>query len=96
MREKSPWKHVKKMEATPENIQALADYTAERMNRCVEMMKFLQSIHDHWDVTVRKDGVYMETENMIYEDILPKIKEAGFSENDYVLYSEYTRKWGML
>jgi hypothetical protein len=99
VREKSPWKQLKRLkqeEATPEHIQALADYTGQRISRCAEMMTFLLSIHDHWDVTVKKDGVYMETEAMIYEDILPRIKEAGFSENDYVLYSEYTRKWGML
>lgn len=38
----------------------------------------------------------METETMIYEDILPQLEEAGISENDYALYSEYTRKWGMI
>jgi hypothetical protein len=38
----------------------------------------------------------METETMAYETILPRLKEAGITEDDYVLYSEYTRKWGML
>ena len=46
--------------------------------------------------SVKKDGVWMETETMIYEDILPRLEEAGISENDYALYSEYTRKWGMI
>ncbi|MDR1184821.1 MAG: hypothetical protein LBK67_08495 [Coriobacteriales bacterium] len=59
-------------------------------------MEFLLSIHDDWDITVKKDGIWMETETMMYEDILPRLKEAGFTGDDYVLYSEYTRKWGML
>ena len=59
-------------------------------------MEFLMSINDSWDVTVKKNGVYLETDAMIFEDILPMIEQAGFSEDDYVLYSEYTRKWGMI
>lgn len=66
------------------------------MSHSAAVMEFLLSIHDDWEITVKKDGVWMETETMIYEDILPKLEEAGISENDYALYSEYTRKWGMI
>lgn len=96
IREKSPWKLLKKEEVTSEKIRALAAYTEERMTRCADIMEFLMSVHDDWHITAKKDGVYMETDTMIYEDILPKLKAAGFTENDFVLYSEYTRKWGML
>ena len=93
---KSPWKAVKGNGATPEALRALAAYTERRISRGADSMAFLSSIHDDWSVTVEKDGVWMETETMIYEDILPRFEEAGFTEDDYVLYSEYTRKWGML
>ena len=74
----------------------LAAYTNRCMSHSAAVMEFLLSIHDDWEITVKKDGVWMETETMIYEDILPQLEEAGISENDYALYSEYTRKWGMI
>ena len=95
-REKSPWKSVKKIEATPDAIRELAAYTQRCMEHSAAVMEFLLSIHDDWEITVKKDGVWMETETMMYEDILPKLEEAGISENDYALYSEYTRKCGMI
>ncbi len=95
-RGKSPWQTIKKMEATPENVEALASYTGDCISQCAKTMEALQRIHDDWDITVKKDGIWMETETMIYEDILPKLEEAGISENDYELFSEYTRKWGMI
>ncbi|WP_139652679.1 hypothetical protein [Raoultibacter phocaeensis] len=95
-RGKSPWKTLKKATVVPDTLRSLAAYTQERIARSADGMEFLMSIHHDWEVTVKKDGVWMETETMLYEDILPKLKEAGFSEDDYVLYSEYTRKWGML
>ena len=33
---------------------------------------------------------------MDFEAIIPLLIEKGFTEEDYILYSEYTRKWGML
>jgi hypothetical protein len=94
--EKSPWKMFRKEEVLPDTLRALASYTERRISRCADSMEFLLSIHDDWDITVKKDGIWMETETMMYEDILPRLKEAGFTGDDYVLYSEYTRKWGML
>ena len=95
-REKSPWKTLRKRTVDPDALRELAAYEERRLTRCAEVMEFLQSIHDDWNVTAKKDGVWMETETMIYEDILPRLEEAGISENDYALYSEYTRKWGMI
>lgn len=95
-REKSPWQKFVKEEATPESLRNLAAYTGNRIQRSADVMEFLQSIHDDWTISPRKDGVFMETDTMIAEDILPKLDEAGFTGQDYVLYTEYTRKWGML
>ncbi|MEG0303041.1 MAG: hypothetical protein RR842_10060 [Gordonibacter sp.] len=81
---------------TPGFIRSLATYTEYRMKRSADLMEYLLSLEADWDVTMKKDGIYVETKDMIYERILPKIHEAGFTEDDYVLYSEYTRKWGML
>ncbi len=95
-KDKSPWEVLKKTHMTPDVLRSLAAYTEHRMSRSADLMAFLMNINDSWEVTVKKDGVLLETESMIFEDILPKIEEAGFSEDDYVLYSEYTRKWGMI
>lgn len=94
--EKSPWKQFPKQDVTPELVQSLGEYTAHRIQRSAEVMAFLQSIVADWKVTPKKDGVFMETSSMIGEDILPKLTEAGFTGEDYVLYTEYTRKWGMI
>ncbi|WP_332518262.1 hypothetical protein [Gordonibacter sp.] len=95
-KEKPPWKTLKKAKVTPGFIRSLATYTEYRMKRSADLMEYLLSLEADWDVTMKKDGIYVETKDMIYERILPKIHEAGFTEDDYVLYSEYTRKWGML
>ncbi|WP_165056489.1 MULTISPECIES: hypothetical protein [unclassified Adlercreutzia] len=94
--EKSPWKTIKKAEATPDALRALASYTSERISHSARAMEALLDIHDDWKVTMRKDGVFMETVTLAYEEILPRLKEAGVSEDDFQLYSEYTRKWGMI
>lgn len=87
---------IKKKAVTPEDMQALTDYTTNRMKRTSKLYELLLEIHDDWEVTPKRDCIILETETMDFEAIIPKIKEVGFDENDYVLYSEYTRKWGML
>ncbi len=96
LKKKSPWKLLKKEYVTPDTLRDLAAYTERRLMRSADLMEFLMGIHDDWEVTVKKNGVCVETDSMIYEDIVPKLEEAGFTPDDYVLYSEYTRKWGML
>ncbi|WP_283171305.1 hypothetical protein [Curtanaerobium respiraculi] len=95
-RDKSPWKKLRKRQMNAREIRKLAEYTGNRIARCAEVMEFLQAIHDDWNITVKKKGVWMETQTMKYEDILPKLEAAGFVPEDYELYSEYTRKWGMI
>ncbi|MDR2493351.1 MAG: hypothetical protein LBD25_07865 [Coriobacteriales bacterium] len=93
---KSPWRSLKNESASPDALFALATYTEKRIRSCGRCMAFLLSIHDDWCIKVKKEGVWMMTRTMIYEDILPQLKAAGISENEYILYSEYTRAWGML
>lgn len=96
-REKTPWKKfLSERNPSPEDVEALANYTYERMCTAAHLMAFLLKVHDDWDVSTRNDGILLETETMSFEEIIPKITAAGFSENDYILYTEYTRKWGML
>ena len=95
--EKSPWILVRKLKnITPDHVRTLAEYAYNTLLRCANTMEALQDIHNDWTITVKKKGIWMETQTMNYEDILPKLKERGISENDFELYSEYTRKWGML
>jgi len=96
-KEKSPWKTLsKRKDATPENVRDLASYTAARMARSADCMEYLLSLHGDWKITPKKDGIWMETATLPYEKILPKLLDASFSADDYLLYAEYTRKWGML
>ena len=87
---------VKKKKPTAEELSELATYTTRCMTRVSELYALLLSIHDDWEITPKRDCIILETETMDFETIIPLIKASGFNENDYVLYSEYTRKWGML
>lgn len=93
---KSPWQLFVKKEASAQAVRDLAAYTNNRMMRSAQIIDFLLQLHDDWEISPRKDGVFMETATMSAEEILPKLEEAGFNGSDFVLYTEYTRKWGML
>lgn len=93
----TPWdRFLKKHDVTPDEVMALADYTAHRMKRSAALMDCLLNIHDDWEISCNEECIIMETVSMDFEAIIPQITEAGFNENDFILYSEYTRKWGML
>jgi len=96
-RGKTPWKTFpKRRDVAPDAVRDLADYTMTRMTRSADCMEFLLSLHADWKTTAAKDGIWLETETLSYEAILPELIKAGFSADDYLLYAEYTRKWGML
>lgn len=96
-KKESPYERlVKNKKVRPEDIQELRCYTSERMARTEALFRLLLTLHDDWEVTAKKDCLILETETMDFEAIVPTLKTHGFSENDYVLYTEYTRKWGML
>lgn len=95
-KEKSPWQRFVKQSVTAQTVRDLAMYTNHRMMRSAQIIDFLLELHDDWEISPRKDGVFMETATMSAEEILPKLEAAGFNGTDFVLYTEYTRKWGML
>lgn len=80
---------------TPDKIKALASYADKRISRCAELMSFLMKMNPDWEIIPRSEGVYMESDALKYEDILPALNAAGFTGEDFVIFSEYTRKWGM-
>lgn len=90
-------KRFRKLEhATSEDVRQLGVYLSRRMERVAGMMDVLTSIHDDWAITTNKEYVKMETVTMDFKDMLPYLFDAGFTENDYLLQAEYTRKWGVL
>lgn len=82
-------------DVTPDQVKALAAYADKRINRCAELMSFLLKMDPDWEVIPRSEGVYMESDAVKYEDILPALNAAGFTGEDFVIFSEYTRKWGI-
>ena len=82
-------------DVTPDQVKALAAYADKRINRCAELMSFLLKMDPDWEVIPRSEGVYMESDAVKYEDILPALNAAGFTGETFVIFSEYTRKWGM-
>lgn len=87
---------AKNKNVTPDDLKALRVYTTSRMERTEALFRLLLELHDDWEITAKRECLILETETMDFEVIIPLLKEKGFNENDYVLYSEYTRKWGML
>lgn len=97
VKEKSPWKHLKKTEYySAEEVRDLVTYLDRNVQSALEVMNALLEIHDDWQITLKKDGIWMETETMMYEDILPELEKRGIAKERYIMYSEYTRKWGMI
>jgi hypothetical protein len=82
--------------ATPEDVRKLQAYLNRRLDRVAGMMEILDSLHNDWAVTCTKEYVKYETVTMDFKDIIPHLLAAGYTENDYLLEAEYTRKWGMI
>lgn len=96
-KKKSPWFLFKQKEKpTPQDVRELANYTNERMNRVAGMMDILLKLHDDWAITAHQDYIKMETVTLEYDIIIKALLDAGYHEDDYILQTEYTRKWGML
>lgn len=82
--------------ANPEDVRQLQAYLNRRLERVAGMMEVLNAIHDDWAVSVTKDYVKYETVTMDFKDIIAALLEAGYTEDDYLLTAEYSRKWGMI
>ncbi|MDF2910483.1 MAG: hypothetical protein K0Q56_1364 [Sporolactobacillus laevolacticus] len=60
------------------------------------MIEILQSAHEHWVVTGKRDRVILETDRFDVHLVVNALAEQGFPASDYQLFVEYERKWGIL
>lgn len=94
---RSPWVRFRRQKSvTPEDVRALAAYTHARMQRVAGMMAVLLALHDDWAISPHRDYVKMETTTLEYNIIVDALLAAGYTADDFILQTEYTRKWGML
>lgn len=94
---RSPWVRFRRQKSvTPEDVRALAAYTHARMQRVAGMMAVLLALHDDWAISPHRDYVKMETTILEYNIIVDALLAAGYTAGDFILQTEYTRKWGML
>lgn len=94
---RSPWVRFRRQKSvTPEDVRALAAYTHARMQRVAGMMVVLLALHDDWAISPHRDYVKMETTTLEYNIIVDALLAAGYTAGDFILQTEYTRKWGML
>ena len=94
---RSPWVHFRRQKSVmPEDVRALAAYTHARMQRVAGMMAVLLALHDDWAISPHRDYVKMETTTLEYNIIVDALLAAGYTAGDFILQTEYTRKWGML
>lgn len=94
---RSPWARFRRQKSvTPEDVRALAAYTHARMQRVAGMVAVLLALHDDWAISPHRDYVKMETTTLEYNIIVNALLAAGYTADDFILQTEYTRKWGML
>lgn len=94
---RSPWVRFRRQKSVmPEDVRALAAYTHARMQRVAGMMVVLLALHDDWAISPHRDYVKMETTTLEYNIIVDALLAAGYTADDFILQTEYTRKWGML
>ena len=67
-----------------------------RQFRLFGMMAVLLALHDDWAISPHRDYVKMETTTLEYNIIVDALLAAGYTADDFILQTEYTRKWGML
>ncbi|MDD9148691.1 MULTISPECIES: hypothetical protein [unclassified Sporolactobacillus] len=77
-------------------IRELAVFLSHRLEKIACMTELLQSAHDQWLITAKKDRVIMETESFESHRISELLSGQGYNESDYVLRVDYERKWGLL
>ncbi len=90
----TPWDEYKEGDITPEGLKRIAAFSKERIDRCSEVIAFLFKMQSDWDITPHDDGIYIGTDSLRFEDLLPKLDEAGFTGSDFMIYTEYTQKYG--
>lgn len=96
-RKRSPWVTFRRRKTTtPEDVRALAAYTNMRMLRVAGMMEVLLTLHDDWAISTHRDYVKMETVTLEYNIIVQALLDAGYQKEDFILQTEYSRKWGVL
>lgn len=82
--------------AGPEDIRVLKDALSRRLERIAQMVEILTNAHDDWAITTKKDYVLLETVTFDFTEAIKILNAHGFTNDDFVLRTEYSRKWGML
>lgn len=82
--------------AGADDIRAFKDSLSRRLERIAQMVEILTNAHDDWAITTKKDYILLETQTFDFNEAVKLLKEHGFTNDDFVLRSEYTRKWGMM
>jgi len=80
----------------PEDIRALKDALTLRMERIAQMVEVLTTAHKDWAITAKKDYILLETMTLDFKVAVKLLTDHGFTGDEFVLASEYSRKWGMI
>lgn len=88
--------HRQSRHPDPASIRALAASLSERLEHIAGMIEILQSVHDQWAVTGKKDRIILETDSFDFHSVGVVLEEQGFQASEYQVFVSYERKWGML
>lgn len=88
--------HRQKNNLDSKSIRELGAFLSERLEHIAQMIEILQSVHEQWVVTGKRDRVILETDSFDVHLVVNALAEQGFLASDYQLFVEYERKWGIL
>lgn len=80
----------------PDKVRELKRYLDVRLERIARMMEILLKAHEDWAVTERKEYFQMESLSFDFNEAVRLLRKHGYTNEEYTLEVEYTRKWGVL
>lgn len=87
---------LKAKHISPRAVRNLKDFLACRLERIAAMLELLTEAHNDWAMTGKKEYILLETETYDFNEALKLLEAHGFTDKEFVLKVEYTRKWGVL
>lgn len=87
---------IKNKNLNSDSLRQFSSFLNHRLERIAGMMDILMKSHDDWAVTGRRDQIVMETESWDFNEAVEALHRQGYTDDEYILEVEYTRKWGVL
>lgn len=79
---------------TPADLRNYAQEVTKASERMAVMLEILAD--NGFQIGTKKDCVYADSESVEAVDARRLLSERGFADNEYQIYLEYRRQWGVM